>query len=304
LDNYQIFYNIAPLYLLVILGWIGGRFLKIDKNQVAIISIYLLTPVVMSTSVAQMSFSPYLLFLPIILFSIATLVTFITAFICKNKFVPEEVNLMAATSGMTNCGYFGIPLAASVLPAEWLGGYILAIQGFVFHESLIALYLLFRTQLSPLKSLLKLFKMPAIWGVIIGIIFSLFSINFPESIIKLSDHIKSGYIVLGLMLLGIALSEIKHFSLDLRFLFVAYGLRTVLWTIFCYITCFIGSNFLFWNEEINKIFLVIAVLPVATNSLAYASILKLLPEKIVILVLISTLLSMVSFSLLAQIWFF
>jgi malate permease and related proteins len=285
--------QIIPLYLFLILGYLGKKFLDLDKQQIAKMLIYLLAPWVIFVSIASMSFAKELLFLPIAIFLIATAVSFFSRFLAKMIFTPEESNLIGATCGMLNSGYFGLPIAMLLLPTNFVGVYMLGIIGLTFHESLIGLYLLFRKDSSPIKSIKKLARMPMIWCSLLGIIFSAYNINLPETILNLTDKVKNAYVILGMMMLGTALGEVKIKKLDLKFITFFVLCKSTLWIALCYTFIIIGKSLnLISSTEIEIIFYIIASLPTAANSVAYASILNLHPEKIVTVVLITTLTSL------------
>ena len=59
--------NIIPLYILIILGFIAGRYLDVNLHSIAIIAIYILAPVVNFGAMAKMEFTQEYILLPFII---------------------------------------------------------------------------------------------------------------------------------------------------------------------------------------------------------------------------------------------
>jgi predicted permease len=284
---------LLPLYFFALLGWIGARKLSIEKTQIATLVIYLLTPLVMGPAVARMTFSISRLGLPVLVLCLCTLISFLSVRIARVLGLrDDESTVIGAAAGMANSGYFGVPLANAVLSPDQLGVYILAIQGFMLHENLVALYLLFRTELSPRESVRRLFRMPTLWAVCLGIIISASGITIPASLTPVLVSIKESYVVLGMMLLGVALGSEHRLEWDGRFLIGAVGVRMALWVVCASLTVLVLGPLFGWGACERSVFLIIGTLPIAANVLAYASLLNLYPQKVVVAVLLSTLVAL------------
>ena len=67
--------EILPLYLISVLGFIAGKFLKVEAQPISTLTIYMLSPVVFFISLAQVNFDGDALIAPAITFAIATLLS-------------------------------------------------------------------------------------------------------------------------------------------------------------------------------------------------------------------------------------
>jgi len=60
--------NIIPLYVLIALGFISGRWMDVNLPSMATVAIYILAPIVNFGAMAQMNFTPEYVALPILFF--------------------------------------------------------------------------------------------------------------------------------------------------------------------------------------------------------------------------------------------
>jgi len=93
-----------------------------------------------------------------------------------------------------------------------------------------------------------------------------------------------------MMLIGIALSALQKLSLDIKMLSVLLFIRCVLWPTLAIMLILIDKTF--WHlfgAEIHLMILLIGIIPLPANSIAYASHIGLDAGKMALCVLISTL---------------
>jgi predicted permease len=242
--------------------------------------------------VAQLPFSVSLLTLPAGVFAVASL-SALGAWIIGSfpPLIPYR-SLLTAFGGMVNSGYFGIPVAISVIGDEKLGLYMLAIFGFSLFEFIVGVYLINRHVTSPRESFRKLVKLPGLYALMGGLIFSACSLKLPIAVISMLHTVKSAYILLGMMILGLALSQ-HRFAPNWWLLGGAMFARFCIWPV-------AAALFLFFFERVSgmpfqsdfqKILFILGLLPIAANVIAYSVDADSAPEKVAPVVLISTLLS-------------
>jgi predicted permease len=285
--------SLIPLYLYVLLGMVAGAWLRIESQQIARLAIYLLTPIIIGGFVAQVSFEPSILILPITVFGVASMVALLASlltglFISIRPYRP----LLSACGGMLNSGYFGISVAGSILGEERVGIYILAIFGLTLFEYTIGVYLINRHVSSPRDSLRQLTRLPGPYACITGLIISAFGIKLPAFLIIALNNLKSTYVVLGMMMLGIVLSSHRA-SLHIPSTFAALVIRFVIWPLTAWLVLKVDAfTFSFIsNSTSQSIVLLLGFLPIGANVIAYAVDSKASPEAIAPAVAISTILS-------------
>jgi len=283
---------IFPLYFFIALGFIAGKGLRIDGQQIARLLIYLLTPLMISGFVAQLPFSAGLLTLPAGVFAVASLSALGALLVGSLPPLIAYRPLLGAFGGMVNSGYFGIPIAVSVLGDEKLGLYMLAIFGFSLFEFLVGVYLINRHVTSPSASFRKLIRVPGLYALMGGLILSACSIKLPMPVISMLHTVKSAYILLGMMMLGLALSQnrfVPQWWLPGGAVFARFCIWPVaVWIFLCGYELTSGAPL---QADFKQILFILGLLPIAANVIAYSVDADAAPEKVAPVVLLSTLLS-------------
>ncbi len=107
---FTLFSNIAPLYAIIVLGWIAGRCYGVERESIAALAIYIVVPVVSFYYVAELEFKASFAFLPFLVFVLFTAITILFYMIGKKVYPDKRANLLAMCCGAGNAGYFGLPI--------------------------------------------------------------------------------------------------------------------------------------------------------------------------------------------------
>jgi predicted permease len=284
---------VLPLYLYVILGIIAGRFLSVESQPIARLTIYLLTPIIIGGYVAQVPFQLTLLALPLAVFTVAAIVSFVAwAIIGSIPSIRPYRTLLGASGGMLNSGYFGISIAGSIIGADQLGTYMLAIFVLTLFEYIIGAYLINRHVASPKESFKRLIRLPGLYACLFGLLISALGIHIPAIALTTLGTLKSAYVVLGMMMLGLVLSQ-RRLQLNIHFLSAAFIVRFGVW--------FGATSLLLIVDRATlgllappiseSILWLMGFLPIGANVIAYAVDAEASPEQIAPAVVLSTLLS-------------
>ena len=284
---------VLPLYLYVILGMIAGRCLRIESQPIARLTIYLITPIIIGGYVAQVPFQVTLLALPLAVFTVAAIVAFIAwAIIGSIAPIRPYRSLLGASGGMLNSGYFGISIAGAILGNDQIGTYMLAIFGLTLFEYLIGAYLINRHVSSPKDSLKRLIRLPGLYACLLGLLISALGIRIPAPALTTLSTLKSAYVVLGMMMLGLVLSQ-RRLSLNIPFLCGAFFVRFGAWFGATWLLLIVDRATLgLLDPPISQSILwMMGFLPIGANVIAYAVDAEASPEQIAPAVVLSTLLS-------------
>lgn len=284
--------EILPLYLISVLGFIAGKFLKVEAQPISTLTIYMLSPVVFFISLAQVNFDGDALIAPAITFAIATLLSPILLKISKVYLKDKTPYLLALASGTSNWGYFGLPIAFVLFNEAQIAAYILIGFGFQVFENTLGVYYISRGNKSPLQSFLTVFKVPVIYSIALGLFCSYINIEIPASGEKLLELFKSAYTVTGMMMIGLGIASLSKFRVDVPFTLSICITRFVLWPA-------VATGFIYLNQDLNLIsdiyhkpLLLFSVMPMAANNIAFAAQFNVYPGKASVAVLISTLIAL------------
>jgi hypothetical protein len=297
--------QILPLYFLIIMGWVSGKYMGVNKESLSLVAIYFLVPIVMFSGVMKTNISIAILVVPFIVFlisSISCLIVFnLSKIFLKHK---KQANILAMMAGTGNSGYFGIPVAMMIFPAELVGVYITTVLGKVIFQNSVGIYITARGSYTVKDSFKKVFTIPVIYGFILAIILSHFSIPIAPFLQEFFDSIKGAYIVIGMMIIGLGIASMQKFSLDILFTVFAFTARFIIWPTIAFLIYQLDQATLsILNENIAKALILASIVPLAADSVAFASIMKCHPDETATAVLLSSIFSIFYVPLMIGIMF-
>lgn len=286
--------KLSNVIIILLAGYLAALFLKIDRHTIAYLLFYIISPALFFPTIAKIKFEFDVLLFPIVMVILSSIVSFI---VCNVKaFYPSDQirNFLAFSGGNGNVGYFLLPLAWSLFNEEILGMYILVIVGNIIYENTVGFYVAARSNFSIKDSLQKILKFPSIYALFLGLIFSAFSIEIPKIFDDLFIQARGAYTILGMMIIGVALAEIKWTEIDFYFItssFIAKFLLSPLVAL-CFIFC---DNLLLhlYNKDIHHVILLASVAPLAANSITICSVIGISPQKAASSVILSTIFAII-----------
>lgn len=281
--------KIIPLYLLILIGFIASKKLNAKKETIASILIYTIVPFVVFNGIVSMKLTPELLSLPLIFFIICSAIGLSFYFIGKKLFTDNTGNILAFSAGTANTGYFGIPVAIEIFGEGVLGLMVLGILGFTIYENTLGFFLTAKGQHTTEESIKRLLKLPTIYAFIVAVIVNYLGINLGNSYSAFAKNFIGAYTILGMMLIGMGLADVKGFSFDLKFILATFFAKFIVWPLLILGFIFL-DNFYFhlFNTLTHKVMFLLGIVPLAANSVAFATELNAKPEKAAVAVFLST----------------
>ena len=281
--------NIAPLYVIIALGWIAGRFYEVEKESLAGLAIYILVPIVSFYYVAALEFKPAYTALPLIVFGLYTFMTFLFYALGRRLYPDKRANLLAMCSAASNTGYLGLPIVILLFPTEWVGVYVFALAGGLLYEATVMYYIANRGNFSPRDSVLRVLKFPVLYAILIGLVINFTGFDLPSQLDAFWGYFKGAYIVIGMMIIGVSLSKVTRLVIVPKFLSVVFFAQFIVWPLMALGVIGLDKAVLHWfSPEIYKLLMIMAIMPPAANIAAFAAKLDLNPEKAATTILLST----------------
>ena len=284
--------KIAPFYFIIIIGYLVGRFVDINRETVAKILIYTVAPVVIFNGMFIAKISTATLVLPFVFFGIGS--SLCAGFYCVSKYInlPDaEKRIITFASGTANTGYFGLPIAIVIFGHDVIPVVVLLGIGTILYESTIGFFIIAKGCYSTKNSLKHLAKLPNIYACIAGLVFNVLHINLGGGYSFIANSFLSSYLVLGMLLIGLGISNIKKLNFDYRFNLILFFIKFIAWPVLT--LAFIAvTNYLmpgFFSSTLMSIMFFMSVVPLATNTIVYTTFFNLHPEKTALVVLLSTL---------------
>jgi len=290
-----LFTNLVPLYILIALGFIAGRYLNVDRNSIANLVIYLCLPVVAFGFVATLEFHPIYALLPLLILSISTIVGVGVYILGQKIFGDNRANLLSMCASMPNSGYFGLPLVLLLFKdqPQWVGVYMFMMLGVTIYEATIGYYIAARGAFSVRDSIKKLIKFPALYAIALALIVNASGYDLPDLFTTYWGYFKGAYVVMGMMIIGVALASVEKFVFGPRFLSLVILGKFALWPVLALgVVMLDKAYFGLFTPEIHKLITILSIVPPAANIAAFAAQLNVQPEKAATTVLICTILAL------------
>jgi len=288
--------KLIPLYLVIMLGYLMGRFSDINRETIAKILIYIIAPIVVFNGAFKAQISTVTLLLPFIFFGIGCVLCGSFYYIAKRVgFSGAEKNIISFTSGTANTGYFGLPVAIAIFGNDIAPIAILLGLGTLLYESTLGFFVLAKGHYSTKDSFKRILKLPNIYAYLIGLSANVLHIHLGDNYATLASSFLGSYSVLGMLLIGLALPNIGKFCFDYKFNLLIFFIKFIAWPL---LTLSIISLINYWlphffSPVLIGVMLLLSVVPLAANTVAYTVFLKILPEKTALTVLLSTLWSLI-----------
>lgn len=288
-----LFVKILPLYFVILLGYLAGKKLKVRKESIAPLLIYIIAPIVVFNGVIRAKLSLDTLSLPVVFFLLACFMCFIFYKLGGIFWSGSEKNILAFTSGTGNTGYFGLPVATAIFGQDIMPLAVLSILGFVLYENTIGFYITARGNFTIRDSIKKVSRLPTVYAFLLGVIVNLFHVNLGQVYSDIVASFQGTYSILGMMLIGLGIASIDHFKLDLKFISLAFLAKFIAWPVLVMLVIAIDSSIVnLYSPTTHKLMILMSTVPLAANTVAYAVELKVHPEKSATAVLLSTLVAL------------
>ena len=289
-----IFLKIIPLYIFAILGFVAGKYLNIDAKGIGKLIIYIIAPFVIFEAITHSNLSLSTFILPIIIFLLCSIVAFLFYKYGKYIYGDARANVLAIVSAEGNTGYFGIPIALLLFDQNIFGIYILGTLGVTIFENTVVYYLTARGRYTVQESLGRLKKLPALYAFAFAVIFLYFEINLPRLMDNFVISMQGAYVVLGMMLIGFGISKINKFSFDYKFIALSFVGKFIILPLLMFGLVLLDYYlFKIYNVEIYRAFILLSIVPIAANTVIFATVLNVHPDKVSSAVLFSTIFGLV-----------
>jgi malate permease and related proteins len=286
--------KLLPVYFIILLGYIANLHLKIHKDGLAKLLIYVLLPVISFTGVMNSELTPQLLSIPFIAFALCCLVCFILYSLGTFLWKDATNNVLSAGIANGNFGFVGIPLTIALLGVEKVSlAAVFGIGGAVFLAT-VGAYVTARGKYSVKTSISKVFHIPTMYTFALAIVLKLMHVELGAVLTDASASFNAAYSVLGLLLIGIVLSELKKSKIDIKLIAFCLIGAFVLWPLVAISFVLLDKNILhFYSVEVHQLILLMSLVPIGASIVGFATELKVEPDKASLGVVISTLASLV-----------
>lgn len=284
-----LFAHLIPLYVLIGIGFAAGRWFSVDRETLANFAIFICVPVVSFGFIAQLEFQSAYAFLPMLPFLISSLVAAITMYIGRRIYSDNRANLMAMCACWGNTGYFGLPVVMALYDEKIVAVYMFMLVGGLVFEATVGYYLAARGKFTIRASFGKLAKFPTIYAVVLGLLVNFLNVELPTQFYIYWEYFKGAYVIVGMMIIGTALSHVKKLVIAPQFISLSFAGKFVVWPLLAYAFTILDQHVLgLFNSDIYHLIMILSLVPPGANIAAFASQMDLKPEKAATTVLLGT----------------
>lgn len=284
-----LFTNLIPLYILIALGWVAGRYFDVDRQSLGSLGIYIFMPIVAFGFVAKLEFQPEYALLPIIVFALFSIITLAAYWVGQKIYPDNRANLAAMCAGAANTGYFGLPLILLIFDPQWIAVYIFAMMGGTIYEATVMYYIANRGKFDARQSLMKLLKFPTIYTIVAALFWNASGFELPEQFNTYWTYTKGAYVLIGMMIIGVSLSKAKKLIIAPRFISLVFAGKFIVWPLAAFAVVWLDERvFGLFGNEIHNLLMIMAIVPPAANVAAFAAQLDMRPEKAATTILLGT----------------
>ena len=283
-----------PLYALIVLGYILGKRQDGVREVLADLLIYFVSPVVIAHGILHSELGGKSLALAPLMFLVCCAISTCTYFLSKFVWSDSTRNILAFTAGTGNTGYFGLPVSIVLFGDEAIAPAVIAGLGVILYENSLGYYYAARGHCTAQDCLKLVARLPSLYAVLITATLK-FGFHAEPNIYvdEVGTKFVGTYSVLGMMLIGVGLSQLKSFAVDWKFLSSSLMIKFIIWPLVIGSLVSFDSWHLGYLSRIEKsVLIILSCCPLAALTVAFAAKFKAQPEKAAFAVLVSTILSM------------
>ncbi|QKX02678.1 permease [Wolbachia endosymbiont of Litomosoides sigmodontis] len=285
---FTLFLKILPIYITILIGYLAGKYLKIDRNTISQILFYIANPIVTLYGVSNIEVNFQIISLPILTWFIGSTMSLSVYYFSSFLFKDNTRNILAFSSGSTSMGYFGLPIAMALFDEDSVSVYVVCYIGMALFENSLGFYIAANGIYTAKECMLKLFKIPSSYAMILGFLLSISGIQIPNFLMDVMVNVKGTFAMLGMMLLGVSIAKITSFKVDWKLALITITAKYILWPLFVLGIVLLDKHFTgIYDENIYKALMLLAVIPASGSSIMLANVLNFQPDKATLLLLIS-----------------
>ena len=289
----SLYLSLLPYLCCIPVGYFISKYNWIPKSWIHKPLLFLLLPILVIDHVLAAGFSN-LVILAVISFLLAFLMIFPA--ILVDKWIDKSGNINILKSGFSyfNVAFFGIPTVKSLFGDEAVTTLICIYVGTALYGNIIGYIQVAKSKFSTKQALIEVLKVPFIYIIVLALILKGFKVETPETIKPIISVMGTIVSVLGMIIIGMNLTNIKFKSLDWKYYAKILGVRAI--SAILITAALMGLEF--WlidglEKQQRQVLALVALFPIAANLAVFASFLKSQEKQAALLIVFSMIISLV-----------
>ncbi len=278
--------RVSPILLLVVLGYLFQRRMKIDASTLNRVNLYLFVPALTLSRLAETPLSVQTIGTVAIAVFINAMVLWMLSYLIGQLAKFDSGTRATVTLGamLENSGNFGLPLIELVLGRQFVGYQALVLAFNNVLTFTVGIWLLARAKLSFVEAAKRVLSMPLIYAVALGILVSATKTSLPKPLLISLKYLGDGLIPVALVTLGVQLAEQTNLKNG-----AAISVAAILRLVVSPLSMFAIVKLLGIQPELGRVLILGASVPTAVNTALLAIELQVNPNLASAIVLVTTL---------------
>ena len=282
--------------LLVVLGYLFQRRMKIDAGALNRVNLYLFVPALTLSRLAETPLSVQTIGTVAIAVFVNAMVLWMLSYLVGRlaKFDSETRATITLGAMLGNSGNFGLPLIELVLGRQFVGYQALVLAFNNVLTFTVGIWLLARAKLSFVGAAKRVLSMPLIYAVALGIFISATKASLPKPLLISLRYLGDGLIPVALVTLGVQLAEQTRLKNG-----AAMSVAAILRLVVSPLSMFAIISLLGIQPELGRVLILSASVPTAVNTVLLAIEFQVNPSLASAIVLVTTVLCPITVTITA-----
>lgn len=294
MDTFKSLYlSLLPYLCCIPIGYLISKRDWIPKSWIHKPLLFVLLPILVIDHVLNAGFSN-LVILAVISFLLAFLMIFPAILVNRSIDDSGDLNILKSGFSYFNVAFFGIPTVKSLFGEDAVTTLICIYVGTALYGNIIGYIQVAKSKYSTKKAIIEVLKVPFIYIIILALILKAFKVETPEAVKPIVSVLGTIVSVMGMLIIGMNLTNIRFKSLNWGYYGKVLGVRAISAVI---ITAALMA-LEYWlidglDKEQRQVMALIPLFPIAANLAVFSSFLKSQEKEAALLIVFSMVLSLI-----------
>ena len=294
MDTFKSLYlSLLPYLCCIPIGYLISKRDWIPKSWIHKPLLFVLLPILVIDHVLNAGFSN-LVILAVISFLLAFLMIFPAILVNRSIDDSGDINILKSGFSYFNVAFFGIPTVKSLFGEDAVTRLICIYVGTALYGNIIGYIQVAKSKYSTKKAIIEVLKVPFIYIIILALILKAFKVETPEAVKPIVSVLGTIVSVMGMLIIGMNLTNIRFKSLNWGYYGKVLGVRTISAVIIT--AALMGLEY--WlidglDKEQRQVMALIPLFPIAANLAVFSSFLKSQEKEAALLIVFSMVLSLI-----------
>ncbi|OAN63243.1 AEC family transporter [Magnetospirillum moscoviense] len=295
--------KLIPLYLLVAIGFLLGRFLDVNAREIGKLALFVLSPAVVFKGFYNARLDAAMAVLPLAVCALACLAAWVALPLAARRWNDGRERIAAFTAATGNTGFFGIPACLALIGPDSLAYVVLVSFGATAYENSVGFFVVARSESGVMGALIRVAKYPGLHACWLGVALNLGGVTLPAYVPQTVDLLAGGFSAVGMMIVGLGLAGIRRFRVDWGFLAFAFAWKFAVWPAAALAFVALDRAWLqAFPPVAHQVLVVESLVPMAAVTVVHATLQGIHPDRAAVAVALSTLFALVWLPVVFSAW--